>query len=78
MEQQNTNVAWHHATVTRSRREQLNQHKPVILRFTGFPGAGKSTLAHTVTSSLAGHWEPGNINYWAIQTASSSSGTAAT
>jgi hypothetical protein len=38
MEQQNTNVVWHHATVTRSRREQLNQHKSVILWFTGLSG----------------------------------------
>ena len=52
MEQQNTNVVWYHATVTRSRREQLNQHKSVILWFTGLSGAGKSTLAHAVEEAL--------------------------
>lgn len=52
MEQQSTNVVWHHATVTRSRREQLNQHKSVILWFTGLSGAGKSTLAHAVEEAL--------------------------
>ena len=52
MEQQSTNVVWHDATVTRSRREHLNQHKSVILWFTGLSGAGKSTLAHAVEEKL--------------------------
>lgn len=47
-----TNVVWHHATVTRMRREQLNGHKSVILWFTGLSGAGKSTLAHAVEERL--------------------------
>jgi adenylylsulfate kinase len=47
-----TNVVWHHATVTRARREQLNGHKSVILWFTGLSGAGKSTLAHAVEEHL--------------------------
>lgn len=47
-----TNVVWHHATVTRVRREQLNRHKSVILWFTGLSGAGKSTLAHAVEERL--------------------------
>jgi adenylylsulfate kinase len=46
------NVVWHHATVTRSRREQLNGHKGAILWFTGLSGAGKSTIAHTVEEQL--------------------------
>lgn len=46
------NVVWHHATVTRERREQLNGHKSVILWFTGLSGAGKSTLAHAVEEEL--------------------------
>lgn len=46
------NVVWHHATVTRQRREQLNGHKSVILWFTGLSGAGKSTLAHAVEEEL--------------------------
>jgi len=46
------NVVWHHATVTRARREQMNGHKSVILWFTGLSGAGKSTLAHAVEEEL--------------------------
>lgn len=46
------NVVWHHATVTRERRERLNGHKSVILWFTGLSGAGKSTLAHAVEERL--------------------------
>lgn len=46
------NVVWHHATVTRKRREQLNGHRSVILWFTGLSGAGKSTLAHAVEERL--------------------------
>ena len=45
-------VVWHHATVTRERRQQLNNHKSVILWFTGLSGAGKSTLAHCVEETL--------------------------
>lgn len=47
-----TNIVWHHATVTRARREQMNGHKSVILWFTGLSGAGKSTLAHAVEEAL--------------------------
>ncbi len=46
------NVVWHHATVTRERRELINGHKSVILWFTGLSGAGKSTLAHAVEEEL--------------------------
>jgi adenylylsulfate kinase len=46
------NIVWHHATVTRSRREQLNGHKGAILWFTGLSGAGKSTIAHAVEEQL--------------------------
>jgi adenylylsulfate kinase len=54
MQQQNksANVVWHHATVTRARREALNGHSSVILWFTGLSGAGKSTLAHAVEEEL--------------------------
>ena len=47
-----TNVVWHHATVTRARREQRNNHRGAILWFTGLSGAGKSTLAHAVEEAL--------------------------
>jgi len=36
------NVLWHHATVTRADREQMNGHKSVMLWFTGLSGSGKS------------------------------------
>jgi adenylylsulfate kinase len=53
MEQdRSSNVVWHHATVTRTRRETLNGHGSVILWFTGLSGAGKSTLAHSVEEQL--------------------------
>jgi len=47
-----TNVVWHHATVTRERRQNQNGHKSVILWFTGLSGAGKSSLAHAVEEKL--------------------------
>jgi len=47
-----TNVVWHHATVTRERREELHKHKSVVLWFTGLSGAGKSTLAHATEEQL--------------------------
>lgn len=47
-----SNVVWHHATVTRARREELNDHGSVLLWFTGLSGAGKSTLAHAVEERL--------------------------
>ena len=47
-----SNTVWHHATVTRDRRKDLNKHKSVILWFTGLSGSGKSTLAHAVEEQL--------------------------
>lgn len=47
-----TNVFWHHATVTRLRREAQNGHRSAILWFTGLSGAGKSTLAHALEEEL--------------------------
>ncbi|SDW03503.1 adenylyl-sulfate kinase [Nitrosomonas communis] len=47
-----TNTIWHHATVTRDRREQQNGHRSTVLWFTGLSGAGKSTLAHAVEEEL--------------------------
>ncbi|HEY5791182.1 MAG TPA: adenylyl-sulfate kinase, partial [Gammaproteobacteria bacterium] len=47
-----SNVIWHHATVTRQRREALHGHRSVIVWFTGLSGAGKSTLAHAVEEEL--------------------------
>ena len=47
-----SNVVWHHATVTRGRRQNQNGHKSVVLWFTGLSGAGKSTLAHALEEEL--------------------------
>lgn len=47
-----TNVLPHRATVTRERRQQQNQHRSVILWFTGLSASGKSTLAHCVEEQL--------------------------
>jgi adenylylsulfate kinase len=50
--QASDNVVWHHATVTRERRQQLRGHRSLLLWFTGLSGAGKSTLAHAVEEEL--------------------------
>ena len=42
------NICWHDALISRAHREKQNGHKSVILWFTGLSGAGKSTLAHAV------------------------------
>lgn len=47
-----SNIVWHHSTVSRERREQMNGHKSCVLWFTGLSGAGKSTLAHAVEGQL--------------------------
>lgn len=48
----NCNTVWHHATVTRQRREAQNGHRAAAIWFTGLSGAGKSTLAHAVEEAL--------------------------
>jgi adenylylsulfate kinase len=47
-----SDVIWHHATVTRERRNLQNKHRSVVLWFTGLSGSGKSTLAHAVEEEL--------------------------
>lgn len=49
------NIVWHHATVTRDRRQTQNGHRAVLLWFTGLSGAGKSTLAHALEEQLHQH-----------------------
>ncbi|MES9972682.1 MAG: adenylyl-sulfate kinase [Candidatus Thiodiazotropha sp.] len=46
------NIYWHHATVTRERREKMNLHRAKLLWFTGLSGCGKSTLAHALEERL--------------------------
>ena len=48
----NTNIIYHAASVTRERRNQLNNLKSVVIWFTGLSGSGKSTLAHSVEEIL--------------------------
>jgi len=46
------NTIYHNTIVTRERRNQLNDHKSVVIWFTGLSGSGKSTLAHSVEEEL--------------------------
>jgi adenylylsulfate kinase len=46
------NTVWHHASVTRARREELNGHRGAVIWFTGLSGSGKSTIAHEVEERL--------------------------
>ena len=52
MSQASPSVVWHHATVTRERRENLQAHRGVVLWFTGLPSSGKSTIAHATEERL--------------------------
>lgn len=47
-----SNTVWHHATVSRTRREQLHGHRGAVIWFTGLSGSGKSTLSHAVEERL--------------------------
>ena len=48
----NSNVIYHQASVTRQRRNKLNNHRSIVLWFTGLSGSGKSTLAHALEEKL--------------------------
>ena len=47
-----SNIIYHHASVTRQRRNKLNNHRSIVLWFTGLSGSGKSTLAHALEEKL--------------------------
>jgi len=47
-----TNIHHQRITVTKAERSALMHHKPVVLWFTGLSGAGKSTIANLVETSL--------------------------
>ena len=47
-----SNIIYHQATVTRQRRNKLNNHRSIVLWFTGLSGSGKSTLAHALEEKL--------------------------
>jgi len=46
------NTIYHNATITRKRRNKLNDHRSVVVWLTGLSGSGKSTLAHSVEERL--------------------------
>ena len=47
-----SNIIYHQASVTRLRRNKLNNHRSIVLWFTGLSGSGKSTLAHALEEKL--------------------------
>ena len=51
-----TNTIYHHATVTRERRNKLNKHKSVVLCFTGLSGSGKLIMSHALVNRLLNDW----------------------
>lgn len=52
MSEKSSNVVWHKSLVTREDRQRRNEHKSVVLWFTGLSASGKSTLAHAVEKRL--------------------------
>lgn len=47
-----TNVVWHQAEVKKEDRQKLNEHRSAVLWFTGYSGAGKSTVAVALEQEL--------------------------
>lgn len=47
-----THLTWHHHTITREERENLNGHRGCVVWFTGLSGCGKSTVANVVDQKL--------------------------
>lgn len=47
-----TNIHHQISTVSKAERGRLMQHKPVVVWFTGLPGAGKSTISNLVEAAL--------------------------
>ena len=47
-----SNIIYHQASVTWQRRNKLNNHRSIVLWFTGLSGSGKSTLAHALEEKL--------------------------
>ncbi|MEW5322406.1 adenylyl-sulfate kinase [Geobacillus thermoleovorans] len=56
----NTNIVWHHTSITKEDRRKRNGHHSAILWFTGLSGSGKSTVANAVSRRL---FELGIQNY---------------
>ncbi len=51
-DRKSSNVVWHPETITRAHRERLNDHRGLIIWFTGLSGSGKSTMAQAVEERL--------------------------
>jgi adenylylsulfate kinase len=48
----NDNIIWHKNVISKVDRQKLNQHKSIIIWFTGLSGSGKSTLANELEKAL--------------------------
>ncbi len=48
----NQNTVWHEPSVYRTDREEMNDHKSVIIWFTGLSASGKSSLSHALEDAL--------------------------
>ncbi|MBN6889522.1 adenylylsulfate kinase [Cytobacillus horneckiae] len=46
------NIVWHHSTLNKQDRQNLHQHKSVMIWLTGLSGSGKSTIANMVQNYL--------------------------
>ncbi len=47
-----SNAFWYRSSVARQDRESMNNHRSIIVWFTGLSASGKSTLAHAVEKEL--------------------------
>jgi adenylylsulfate kinase len=47
-----TNITWHHASINKEDREALNDHRGIVIWFTGLSASGKSSVAHGVETRL--------------------------
>lgn len=49
---ENNNLVWHNHKVTKTDRNNLNNHKSFVIWLTGLSGSGKSTLATAIEEKL--------------------------
>ena len=49
-----TNIIWHDSEVTKKQRQSRNNHKSIVIWFTGLSGSGKSTLSVALEKALYG------------------------
>ncbi|MBF0134933.1 MAG: adenylyl-sulfate kinase [Magnetococcus sp. DMHC-1] len=52
MNEKSSNTVWQPATITRLDREKKNNHRGLVIWFTGLSGSGKSTLAQATEAKL--------------------------